>query len=121
MECDGVVVNDASNLDVIDVREAASTAEAARLLQRPQEEEEDDDNAYADAAPDTVTLLDFPDFQAARRRERLARVQAARPQGPRAPGAYFGDAAGQVPELGEGHGRGRGAGLVAHDVLGAGE
>ena len=41
--------------------EAASTAEAARLLQRPQEEEaEDDDDAYADAAPDTVTLLDFP-------------------------------------------------------------
>ena len=61
MECDGVVVADASNVDTIDVREAASTAEAARLLQRPQEEEaEDDDNAYADAAPDTVTLLDFP-------------------------------------------------------------
>ena len=42
LECVGVVVNDASNLDVIDVREAASTAEAARLLQRPQEEEAED-------------------------------------------------------------------------------
>ncbi len=61
LECDGVVVADASNLTVIDVREAASTAEAARLLKRLQEEEaEDDDDAYADAAPDTVTLLDFP-------------------------------------------------------------
>ena len=61
LESDGVVVADASNLEVIDVREAASTAEAARLLQPVQEEEEeDDDNAYADAAPDTVTLLDFP-------------------------------------------------------------
>uniref|UniRef100_A0A7S4E7R8 CS domain-containing protein n=1 Tax=Pelagomonas calceolata TaxID=35677 RepID=A0A7S4E7R8_9STRA len=63
LESDGVVVADASNVDTIDVREAASTAEAARLLQPVQEEEEaeeDDDNAYADAAPDTVTLLDFP-------------------------------------------------------------
>ena len=60
LECDGVVVNDASNVNVIDVREAASTAEAARLLQPQEEEEEDDDDAYADAAPDTITLLDFP-------------------------------------------------------------
>ena len=61
LECDGVVVNDASNVSVIDVREAASTAEAARLLQEePPQEVDDDENAYADAAPDTVTLLDFP-------------------------------------------------------------
>ena len=56
LECDGVVVADASNVDTIDVREAASTAEAARLLQPQEEEEEDDDdNAYADAAPDSIT------------------------------------------------------------------
>ena len=60
LESDGVVVNDASNLTVIDVREAASSKEAARLLQPVQEEEDDDDNAYADAAPDSITLLDFP-------------------------------------------------------------
>ena len=38
LESDGVVVADASNVTVIAVREAASTAEAARLLQPVQDE-----------------------------------------------------------------------------------
>lgn len=60
LECDGVVVGDAVGASIIDVREAASTAEAARLLHPAPEAEAEEDDVYGDAAPDVITLLDFP-------------------------------------------------------------